>query len=367
MALNLTKFNTTVNELTSIEIDFADEIYVIILLVSLSSSWKLMRAVESFVDMGTNRKRRVKALEPHSEIDTSKGCNGVEKSRKKSVQQEFHKATGREKDLCFILAFDLLILGKIEKDEHSSLSGSGEALSLRFETGTTNFVEEITKLPGLDLNTGERLHPSAKIKLQLFPINENTRLGLEKDGFHPYLELTLSVRKKISSVLKHLDSKWGSSSIAVGEPMLSPYNIAENLASYRWTRNDTCISARDVYATIGSPAVFRLRYGWTSGLETNTLRQPPALAPFEASSKLEDVQKGCNTHMQNTYGNGEITEVTNEEREKQIIISRESNAVAAEKMPSNGAVDSMDNEVRMDSGIRQSLAMWADSVTNISI
>ncbi|XWS29432.1 hypothetical protein CRYUN_Cryun24cG0029200 [Craigia yunnanensis] len=300
--------------------------------------------------MGTNRKRRVKALEPHSEIDVSKGCNGVEKSRKKSVRQQFHKATG-----------------EIEKDEHSSLSGSGEALSSRFETRTTNFVEEITKLPALDINTAERLHPSAKIKLQLFPINESTCLGLEKDGFHPYLELTLSARKKISSVLKHLDSKWGSSSIAVGEPMLYPYNIAENLASYRWTRNDICISARDVYATIGSPAVFRLRYGWMSGLETETLGQPPASVPFKASSKLEDVQKGCNTHMQNIYGNGEKTEVTSEESDKPIIISGERNAVAAEKMPSNGAVVFMDNEMRMDSSIGQSLAIWADSLTNISI
>ncbi|XVF15020.1 hypothetical protein REPUB_Repub09cG0113500 [Reevesia pubescens] len=300
--------------------------------------------------MGTNRKRRVKALEPHSQIEDSKGCNGDEKSRKMSVRQQFHKAAG-----------------KFEKDEHSSLSGSAEALSSRFETKTTIFVEEITKPPALDLNTGERFHPSAKIKLQLFPIDESTRLGLEKDGFHPYLELTLSARKKISSVLKHLDCKWGSSCIAVGEPMLFAYNIAENLASYRWTRNDICISAKDVYATIGSPAVFRLRYGWMSDLENKTLGQPSASAPFKVSSKLEDVQNGCNSHMQNCYGNGEKTEVTSEESEKPIIVSGETNAVLAEKMPSNAAVDSMDNEVRMDSNIGQSVAPWADSLTNISI
>ena len=45
--------------------------------------------------------------------------------------------------------------------------------------------------------------------------------------------------------------------------------------------------------------------------------------------------------MQNKYGNGEKTELTSEESEKAIIISGETNAVAAEKMPSNGAVDSM--------------------------
>ncbi|EOX92332.1 N-terminal nucleophile aminohydrolases (Ntn hydrolases) superfamily protein isoform 1 [Theobroma cacao] len=300
--------------------------------------------------MGANRKRRVKALEPHSEIDATNGCNGVEKSGKRSVRQQFQRATG-----------------KIEKDEHSSPSGRGEALTSRLETKITSCVEESTELPVLDINTGEKLHPSAKIKLQLFPIDESTRLGLEKDGFHPYLELTLSARKKISSVLKHLDSKWGSSSIAVGEPMLFPYNIAENLASYRWTKNDICISARDVHLTIGSPTVFRLRYGWMSDPEMKTLGQPPALAPFNASSKFEDVQKDCNSNMQKTYGIGEKTELRGDESEKPVIKSDEIDAVVAEKMPSNGAVDSMDTEVKIDSGIGQSLALWADSLTNISI
>ncbi|XVF17103.1 hypothetical protein REPUB_Repub10bG0089600 [Reevesia pubescens] len=157
----------------------------------------------------------------------------------------------------------------------------GKALSSRFETRPTSFLEEI-KSPTLDPNVGERL----------FPIDEITRLGLEKDGFHPYLELILSARKKISSVLEHLDSNWG-------------------------------------------------RYGWISDLETKTLEQPSALAPFKVSSKLEDIQKGCNTDMQNRYGNGEKTEVRSEESEKAIIISGETNAVVAEKMPSNGSVDSM--------------------------
>ncbi|KAL6957744.1 hypothetical protein U1Q18_050210 [Sarracenia purpurea var. burkii] len=104
-------------------------------------------------------------------------------------------------------------------------------------------------------------HLSEKIKLQLFPINEGTKIGLEKDGHNPYLELTVRARKKISSVLKHLNSKWGNSSVAIGDPMLFPYNIQlENLSTYkRWTLNDTGIHTGDVYAAIESPAVFRLR------------------------------------------------------------------------------------------------------------
>ncbi|KAK8673757.1 hypothetical protein V6N13_112072 [Hibiscus sabdariffa] len=303
----------------------------------------------SFYHMGTNRKRRIKALEPHSEINVQEGCKGVDKSRKISVEHQLQGATGRR---------------KTEKDEQSSLSGLGEAVSSRSKTTKAALVEEITTPPALDLNTEGGLHPSTKIKLQLFPIDERTRLGLEKDGFHPYLELTLSARKKISSVLKHINSKWGNSSIAVGEPMLFPY-VAENLTSYRWTRNDICISARDVYATIGSPSVFRLRYGWMSDLEAKTLGQPSVSAPFKASSELVDAQKSCNTYMQNTYENSEKAEVTSEESGKPTITSGESNVAAAEKM-SNGA-GSMENEVATDSSIGQSLAMWADSLTNISI
>ncbi|MBA0700905.1 hypothetical protein Goari_000115, partial [Gossypium aridum] len=286
--------------------------------------------------MGTNRKRRIKALEPHSEINVHEGCKGVDKSRKTSVEQQLQGATGRTLD--FFLSSNL---GKTEKDEHSSPSGSGEAPSSRSKTTKTRIVEGIT-IPALDLNTEERLHPSTKIKLQLFPIDESTRLGLEKDGFHPYLELTLSARKKISSVLKHLGSKWGSSSIAVGEPMLFPY-VAECLTGYRWTRNDICISASDVYAGIGSPAVFRLRYGWMSdsNLETKTLGQPSSVsAPFKASSKLEDVQKSCQSYMQNAYVNGEKAQVTGEESGKPIIMSGETNVAVAEKA-SNGGVGSM--------------------------
>lgn len=84
-----------------------------------------------------------------------------------------------------------------------------------------------------------------------------------QDGYHPYLELTLSARKKISSVLKHLNNKWGGSRIAIGEPVLFPYAISEDLAGYRWTLNDVGLSAGDVYESIGRPSIFRLRLAIT--------------------------------------------------------------------------------------------------------
>nr|GMC89028.1 TSL-kinase interacting protein 1 isoform X1 [Ipomoea batatas] len=104
------------------------------------------------------------------------------------------------------------------------------------------------------------LQNSGKLKLQLFPIDDGTRRALELDNHNPYLELTLSTRKKMSSVLEHLNRKWGNSSMACGDLMLFPYHLhKENLVHLqKWTK-DTTLTAADVYALTGSPPVFRLR------------------------------------------------------------------------------------------------------------
>lgn len=75
------------------------------------------------------------------------------------------------------------------------------------------------------------------------------------------MELTLRGRKKICSILKHLGKKWGSSSIANGDLILFPYNVMENLSDCRrWTINDSDTTASAVYAAVGTPALFRLKY-----------------------------------------------------------------------------------------------------------
>ncbi|CAH1414140.1 unnamed protein product [Lactuca virosa] len=51
---------------------------------------------------------------------------------------------------------------------------------------------------------GAALLSSVKLKLQLFPVDETTWRALEMDNHNPHLELTLSTRKKISSVLEHM-------------------------------------------------------------------------------------------------------------------------------------------------------------------
>ncbi|KAF0928906.1 hypothetical protein E2562_010753, partial [Oryza meyeriana var. granulata] len=129
----------------------------------------------------------------------------------------------------------------------------------------------------------------AKLKLQLFPINEATRKALEKDEHNPHLELTLSSRKKISSVLEHLNRKWGSSDIASGELFLFPYcSYQEDLATYqRWTTRDTVVVA-DVFLSVNSPSVFRLRYGWFSLAELEGV-SGISLTRFENCMIPEDV------------------------------------------------------------------------------
>ncbi|KAJ4765928.1 TSL-kinase interacting protein 1 [Rhynchospora pubera] len=115
------------------------------------------------------------------------------------------------------------------------------------------------------------LMESGKFKLQLFPIDSETKNVLEQNDHNPYLELTLATNKKISSVVKHLVEKWRDSfsATALGI-MLFPYNArSDNLIGvHKWTLNDTHTTAADVYNMIGTPSVFRLRYGFFSNCES---------------------------------------------------------------------------------------------------
>lgn len=226
---------------------------------------------------------------------------------------------------------------------------------------STCLLEAKADMPSPHLNSGQSLQPSTKMKLQLFPIDEGTRMGLEKDGLHPYLELTLSAKKKVSSVLRHIESKWGSSSIAVGEPLLFPYDLA--MGAHRWTVNDTSISARDVYTTIGRPAVFRLRYGWGSDFETKATELPSISASFEGCFGSENVQRECNDSMGTAFGNSEKVETRNEENAETDMTSVATDAVVNEKMFSDLAVNSTDNEAMMDGDIGQPLSLWDCSIS----
>ncbi|KAI3809352.1 hypothetical protein L1987_25324 [Smallanthus sonchifolius] len=135
---------------------------------------------------------------------------------------------------------------------------------VQFMQGTA-VARDIPRVPPFHQTTfpTNTIQPLTKLKLQLFPINESIRRALEMDNHNPHLELTLSCRKKISSVLEHINRKWGSCSIASGELMLLPYHLQSSnpMICQKWTQ-DSVLTAADVYAAIGSPPVFRLRYGW---------------------------------------------------------------------------------------------------------
>ncbi|CAJ1937935.1 unnamed protein product [Sphenostylis stenocarpa] len=203
------------------------------------------------------------------------------------------------------------------------------------------FISE--KKADIELHPGEML-TSSKIKLQLFPINEGTRIGLEQDGHNPYLELTLRGRKKISSILKHLGKKWGSSSMAKGELILFPYNIMENLSdSRRWTINDSDATASAVYAAVGSPSIFRLKYGWFY------IHEPRSSGiPSTPTSYKPVVAGGGNANLEETLcGEQDMVETSKEYKATDV----------------GSAV----GEPRVSSDVQQSSSPWLDSLSNISI
>ncbi|XP_062210526.1 TSL-kinase interacting protein 1 isoform X2 [Phragmites australis] len=157
----------------------------------------------------------------------------------------------------------------------------------------TSSAKNLSTADGISTNHMKEVDPQApaKLKLQLFPINEATRKALEKDEHNPYLELTLSSRKKISSVLEHLNRKWGNSNITSGELILFPYCAhQEELATYqRWTTRDT-VAVADVFLSVNSPSLFRLRYGWFSLVELEAGVSEISLTHFENCMMPEDIQ-----------------------------------------------------------------------------
>ncbi|XP_010241825.1 PREDICTED: TSL-kinase interacting protein 1 [Nelumbo nucifera] len=225
---------------------------------------------------------------------------------------------------------------------------------------------------------------SLKLKLQLFPIDEVTRKALEKDEHNPYLELTLSGRKKISSVLEHLNRKWGNSSIASGDLILFPYSVQrENLVGYPRWKQDTVASAADVYAIIGSPPIFRLRYGWFSDTEldrtfqasttSNHVREEPALSTSHLVECFKDrvTSMTAETSILPSYTDCSkgMTGNTAIDPDGNLPVSSV-NSSWFRKEIGDGSTrrqwEEVDN-LRMSNSTQLSAGEWADSLTNISI
>ncbi|GJN30853.1 hypothetical protein PR202_gb19191 [Eleusine coracana subsp. coracana] len=73
--------------------------------------------------------------------------------------------------------------------------------------------------------------------------------------------------------------------------MLFPYCAhQEDLATYqRWTTRDT-VAVADVFVSVNSPPVFRLRYGWFSLVELEAGVNEISLTQFENCMIPEDIQ-----------------------------------------------------------------------------
>lgn len=272
------------------------------------------------------------------------------------------------------------------------------------ENGSDHTEEDLPPPPCFSKNqfVESSLQASMKLKLQLFPIDDATRRSLEKDNHNPFLELTLSNRKKISSVMEHLNRKWGSSSVACGELMLCPYGVEREkmVGCQRWTQ-DTAMSAADVYTVLENPPVFRLRYGWFSKDELTSItvqeRQAPCLPresvmacnstvdseqiPPSANHQSEEVGHTYEDQLLSVSATSGLAcpSIVSEERSGYIAAGSKSKLMK----PSATGTDTMcypnetgggimrqlndGDELRSGSNISVSACEWADSLTNISI
>ncbi|XP_057491274.1 TSL-kinase interacting protein 1 [Actinidia eriantha] len=303
--------------------------------------------------MKTTKQREGKIVEVPKKQNAIVCCTGVKKSEKRIGGWHPRRAVSKN-------PFDA-------EDDPGILPLSagqmGGQQSLRKFTLSQETTKEVLKLePKIGL------HPSEKIKLQLFPIDEGTRIGLENDGHNPFLELTLRAWKKISSVLKHLNSKWEYSTVALGDPMLFPYNIQlEKLSSYkRWTLNDKGVSAGDVHAAIQSPTVFRLRYGWFPNLEPKTIAVPSTSTHLGTCFESEGLQKDWSKISELMDDRKEKRQITSEDF-KTINPNKKANAVVTKNMSVDAPVDCLDDEVKVGNGLAQTVVPWDNSLTNLGI
>ncbi|KAG8099280.1 hypothetical protein GUJ93_ZPchr0013g34890 [Zizania palustris] len=169
-------------------------------------------------------------------------------------------------------------------------------------------------------------------------------LVLHQENRNPYLELTLAPRKKISSVVHHLNTKWGNSQCARGELTLFPYDARlDNIASSgKWTHSDSCTAA-DVHAAVGSPSTFRLRYGWFGPIFEQQ-SSGPVLEPVHTVDKI--------------IGNEPLDPVFTEQ--KQMVPSSEFLSNFTAPYVGDTAVNIVDNQSKVTP------LSWIDSISNIS-
>lgn len=205
---------------------------------------------------------------------------------------------------------------------------------------------------------------SSKIKLQLFPVNSTTRMKLEKDGHNPFLELTLGVRKKVSSVIKHLNTKWGCSSAGLGELMLFPYDVRlENIASSRnWTSDCGSLTAGELHEALETRSIFRLKYGWFTNLHLEASGVALTSAAVEEQSESKSSQNDRSLFSRMTHDQMKTITAASKGIRNPISIHEEEDVARTTQMPTLVPVDHVVNDVPVPPAVS-----WDDSLTNLSI
>lgn len=234
------------------------------------------------------------------------------------------------------------------------MASSDHSLDLDIQVSGTSSLESVPAIP--IFRHSKSPLSCAKLKLQLYPIDELTRIKLEKDGHNPYLELTLGPQKKISSIVKHLNSKWGVLN-AAGELMLFPCDARiENLnRCRRWTLKDSDVKTADVYVSMGRPAVFQLRYGWFSNLETK------ASATSLPSFHLEDINQRKENLKINAKDVSKFPFSVIQQEHRPARVDDSDNKVVLTPIVLDKTVQAPDN---LRTGTRE---IWTDSLSNISM
>ncbi|KAL8139098.1 hypothetical protein V2J09_005099 [Rumex salicifolius] len=267
---------------------------------------------------------------------------------------------------------------------HSSLQEEARIREER-RLGPSNVL--LPPFPNISSNVPQSCtQTTGKIKLQLFPMDDGTKRSLEMDKHNPYLELTLSTRKKITSVMEHLNKKWGNCTVASGELMLFPYSTErENiLKCERWTRVSFATAA-DVYAVLGNPPVFRLRYGWVSPteLQSATSATPsgisivdpiPTSGPESWSNAMGYATPGKDKGASSSHGNAvlqpmndspdEATGYDDSDPENDLLdlCGFGGNALFRRNLACYGV-----EKMGVGNSSSISAGEWADSLTNVSV
>ncbi|KAL3839686.1 hypothetical protein ACJIZ3_024277 [Penstemon smallii] len=239
--------------------------------------------------------------------------------------------------------------------------------------GSQDVPEVVHSLPASLQSTlnENNIQTSTKLKLQLFPIDECTQKSLEMDDHNPHLELTLSTRKKISSVVEHLNRKWGNSRLLSEDLILFPYWAQrENLVGYQKWNKDSTLCAADVYYLIGSPPVFRLRYGWfpKGGFESATA---------QALSCANHNEQNVDMNIEKVQ-NAETEKPSGPLAEQMTTLTSSSTCLRINKIDSGGSVVvsshgretgalAVTKQVENMKDMAFSAGDWADSLTSVSV